>query len=216
MVPIPLERPWKHSLPSGAQTRRGPRRGREVPRRCSRPGQLAELDGSDGSSPARGRAADDMDGDVESAEPRATPLRSNRSDRARARAAVAGIQLCSVVVSDRLVLGLFERVPAPEACECGVRIYRDINRSPRGPHTASLRVAGKVAEVPRDRNGWRVFEDEDVDRIKVFATVVRPPSDRAQRTLFSFTLKRNPKSEEKRAATAEAPSGLDGTKGGRP
>lgn len=28
---------------------------------------------------------------------------------------------------------------------------------------------GRVKEVPRDRNGWRVFTDEDVERIRAFA-----------------------------------------------
>jgi DNA-binding transcriptional MerR regulator len=33
----------------------------------------------------------------------------------------------------------------------------------------------KVAEVGRDRNGWRVFSDDDVARIRKYATKVTPP-----------------------------------------
>ena len=33
----------------------------------------------------------------------------------------------------------------------------------------------KVAEVGRDRNGWRVFSDDDVARIRTYATKVTPP-----------------------------------------
>jgi DNA-binding transcriptional MerR regulator len=33
----------------------------------------------------------------------------------------------------------------------------------------------KVAEVKRDRNGWRVFSDDDITRIKVYATQTTPP-----------------------------------------
>lgn len=34
---------------------------------------------------------------------------------------------------------------------------------------------GKVAEVARDRNGWRVFSDADVERIKRYAVTLRDP-----------------------------------------
>jgi hypothetical protein len=34
---------------------------------------------------------------------------------------------------------------------------------------------GKVAEPFRDRNGWRVFQQEDVDRICAFANRTSPP-----------------------------------------
>lgn len=34
---------------------------------------------------------------------------------------------------------------------------------------------GKVAEVARDRNGWRVFTAADVDRIKRYALTMREP-----------------------------------------
>lgn len=33
----------------------------------------------------------------------------------------------------------------------------------------------KVAEVKRDRNGWRVFSDDDIARIKNYATKTTPP-----------------------------------------
>jgi DNA (cytosine-5)-methyltransferase 1 len=36
---------------------------------------------------------------------------------------------------------------------------------------------GKVSEVPRNRNGWRVFSKADIHRIQRFAaTLVRPKS----------------------------------------
>ena len=34
---------------------------------------------------------------------------------------------------------------------------------------------GKVAEVPRDRNGWRSFSEADVERIKRYALTLRHP-----------------------------------------
>lgn len=34
---------------------------------------------------------------------------------------------------------------------------------------------GKVPEVCRDRNGWRVFVQEDVDRVCAFARMTTPP-----------------------------------------
>lgn len=36
-------------------------------------------------------------------------------------------------------------------------------------------LAGKVEEVKRDRNGWRVFTQSDVRKIKRYATKVVPP-----------------------------------------
>lgn len=39
-------------------------------------------------------------------------------------------------------------------------------------------IAKKVAEVRRDRNGWRVFTEEDISRILVYARSVREPEDR--------------------------------------
>lgn len=34
---------------------------------------------------------------------------------------------------------------------------------------------GKVAEVARDRNGWRTFSEADVARIKRYAMALRDP-----------------------------------------
>jgi len=36
----------------------------------------------------------------------------------------------------------------------------------------------KVVEVRRDRNGWRVFDDADIDRIRIYATSLHKPSRR--------------------------------------
>lgn len=36
-------------------------------------------------------------------------------------------------------------------------------------------LSGKVPEVSRDRNGWRVFTQKDVKRIRRFATLTKPP-----------------------------------------
>jgi DNA (cytosine-5)-methyltransferase 1 len=36
---------------------------------------------------------------------------------------------------------------------------------------------GKVAEVARDRNGWRTFSDADIARIKRFAKTLRNPGE---------------------------------------
>ena len=35
--------------------------------------------------------------------------------------------------------------------------------------------AGKVPEVARDRNGWRIFSEEDVARVKAYAGMTTPP-----------------------------------------
>ena len=40
--------------------------------------------------------------------------------------------------------------------------------------------AGKVQEVARDRNGWRVFSEEDVARVRAFAGKITPPEDYAR------------------------------------
>jgi predicted site-specific integrase-resolvase len=37
-------------------------------------------------------------------------------------------------------------------------------------------LSGKVQEVPRDRNGWRLFSSKDVDRIRRYATRMSPPA----------------------------------------
>lgn len=34
---------------------------------------------------------------------------------------------------------------------------------------------GKVKEVARDRNGWRIFSAEDVERICAYARMIVPP-----------------------------------------
>ena len=39
-------------------------------------------------------------------------------------------------------------------------------------------LSGKVKEVPRDRNGWRVFTQSDVNRIRKFAETTNPPNAR--------------------------------------
>lgn len=39
-------------------------------------------------------------------------------------------------------------------------------------------LAGKVPEVLRDRNGWRVFSEEDIQRIKAYAGRLTPPKKR--------------------------------------
>lgn len=36
-------------------------------------------------------------------------------------------------------------------------------------------LSGKVPEVPRDRNGWRLFSQNDISRIQNFATKTKPP-----------------------------------------
>ena len=45
-------------------------------------------------------------------------------------------------------------------------------------------LSGRVDEVQRDRNGWRVFTDEDVNRIKVYAGVLYPPLNAGSPTRF--------------------------------
>ncbi len=39
-------------------------------------------------------------------------------------------------------------------------------------------LSGKVAEVARNRNGWRVFTASDISRIKRFALKLIPPKTR--------------------------------------
>jgi len=36
-------------------------------------------------------------------------------------------------------------------------------------------LAGKVHEVNRDRNGWRVFDEQDIERIRGYAQSLHPP-----------------------------------------
>jgi DNA (cytosine-5)-methyltransferase 1 len=38
-------------------------------------------------------------------------------------------------------------------------------------------LAGKVAEVARDRNGWRIFTEADVGRIKHYASARQEPKN---------------------------------------
>ncbi len=37
-------------------------------------------------------------------------------------------------------------------------------------------LSGKVPEVTRDRNGWRLFSSADVEQIKHYATRTYPPA----------------------------------------
>jgi DNA-binding transcriptional MerR regulator len=39
-------------------------------------------------------------------------------------------------------------------------------------------LTNKVEEVGRDRNGWRIFSDDDVARIKAYATRTTPPRNK--------------------------------------
>ncbi len=41
--------------------------------------------------------------------------------------------------------------------------------------------AGKVPEVARDRNGWRIFSEEDVARIRAYAGRITPAEVYVQR-----------------------------------
>jgi DNA (cytosine-5)-methyltransferase 1 len=45
-------------------------------------------------------------------------------------------------------------------------------------------LSGRVDEVQRDRNGWRVFTDEDVARIRDYAATLYPPSNGNNPSLF--------------------------------
>ena len=38
-------------------------------------------------------------------------------------------------------------------------------------------LSGKVAEVARDRNGWRVFNAKDIARIRDYANRFTPPEE---------------------------------------
>jgi DNA-binding transcriptional MerR regulator len=38
-------------------------------------------------------------------------------------------------------------------------------------------LLAKVGEVARDRNGWRVFSDQDIERIRTFAQRITPAED---------------------------------------
>jgi len=70
-------------------------------------------------------------------------------------------------------------------------IYVDIEQAMPGDHKTLAQAAKeigvsavtlrrwlltkRVGEVGRDRNGWRVFSDDDVARIRDYATKVTPP-----------------------------------------
>jgi len=43
---------------------------------------------------------------------------------------------------------------------------------------------GRVEEVKRDRNGWRVFTAEDISRIREYAQTLYPPSNPSLPSLF--------------------------------
>ena len=40
---------------------------------------------------------------------------------------------------------------------------------------------GKIADVPKDRNGWRVFTNEDIERIKAYANQRHYPEKKDER-----------------------------------
>jgi len=46
-------------------------------------------------------------------------------------------------------------------------------------------LSGRIDEVHRDRNGWRVFTDEDVARIQAYASTLYPPSIDGRPSLFA-------------------------------
>lgn len=46
-------------------------------------------------------------------------------------------------------------------------------------------LSGRIDEVQRDRNGWRVFTDEDVDRIRAYAETLYPPTNARKPSLFN-------------------------------
>jgi DNA (cytosine-5)-methyltransferase 1 len=39
-------------------------------------------------------------------------------------------------------------------------------------------LSGKVSEVARDRNGWRVFTPQDIERIRRYARTLRRPEEK--------------------------------------
>jgi excisionase family DNA binding protein len=44
---------------------------------------------------------------------------------------------------------------------------------------------GKVPEPDRDRNGWRIFSDEDVEEVLRYKNRVIPSPKKVQRKLFN-------------------------------
>lgn len=45
-------------------------------------------------------------------------------------------------------------------------------------------LSGRVDEVHRDRNGWRVFTDTDIERLSDYAKTLYPPSNPTTPSLF--------------------------------
>ena len=45
-------------------------------------------------------------------------------------------------------------------------------------------LKGRVEEVVRDRNGWRIFTDPDIQRIREYAATVLPPQNARKPSLF--------------------------------
>ena len=45
-------------------------------------------------------------------------------------------------------------------------------------------LSARVGEVQRDRNGWRVFTEEDVRRIQEYAAALYPPVRPGEKSLF--------------------------------
>jgi len=45
-------------------------------------------------------------------------------------------------------------------------------------------LSARIEEVQRDRNGWRVFTEDDVRRIQEYAGTLYPPARRGEETLF--------------------------------
>lgn len=52
-------------------------------------------------------------------------------------------------------------------------------------------LQGRVDEVARDRNGWRVFTEQDIDRIRQYATWREKPHDS---TTINTTITRSSRS----------------------
>jgi len=46
-------------------------------------------------------------------------------------------------------------------------------------------LSGRIDEVHRDRNGWRVFTDENVASIQSYAATLYPPSNGRNPSLFT-------------------------------
>ena len=45
-------------------------------------------------------------------------------------------------------------------------------------------LSGRVAEVQRDRNGWRLFTEADIERIRRYAEITLPPQNPKIPSLF--------------------------------